>query len=133
MKLAALLQTARTINPEEIRAEDILEMATIRGAKALNLEKEVGSIEVGKKADIITINYWDPKLMPLNDPVSHIVYAAHGDDVSDVIIDGKLIMRNRRVLTIDEDQVLKDVWKHAQELFERAGICREPEVKWPIL
>ncbi|RLG77780.1 MAG: amidohydrolase [Thermoprotei archaeon] len=133
MKLAALLQTARTLNPEEIRAEDILEMATIRGAKALNLEKEVGSIEVGKKADIITINYWDPKLMPLNDPVSHIVYAAHGDDVSDVIIDGKLVMRNRKVLTIDEEQVLKNVWKHAQELFERTGICREPDVKWPIL
>jgi len=132
MKLAALLQPVRTLNPAAIRAEDVLEMATLRGARALGLEDITGSIEVGKRADIITINYWDPKLMPLNDPVSHIVYAAHGDDVSDVIIDGKIVMRKRRVLTMDEDKVLENVQKHAQELFERANICVKPDITWPI-
>lgn len=133
MKLAALLQPATKLDSQAIRAEDVIEMATLRGARALGLEDEIGSIEVGKKADIITINYWDPKLMPMNDPVSHIVYAAHGDDVDDVIIDGKLIMRNRKVLTMNEDKVLEDVQKHAWELFERAGICIEPDVIWPII
>ncbi len=133
MKIAALLQTASKLDPEAVRAEDIIEMATLRGAKALGLQDVIGSIEPGKKADIITINYWDPKLMPMNDPVSHIVYAAHGDDVSDVIIDGKVVMKNRKILTINEDKVLEDVGRHARELFERAGICKEPEIKWPII
>ncbi len=133
MKIAALLQPAVKRDAEVIRAEDVIEMATIRGARALGLENEIGSIEVGKKADIIVINYWDPKLMPMNDPISHIVYAAHGDDVTDVIIDGKIIMRNRKVLTMDEEKVLEDVQKHARELFERAGVCVEPNIKWPIV
>ena len=133
MKIAALLQGARLRNPEALRAEDILEMATLRGAKALGLEGVVGAIEEGMKADIITINYWDPKLMPMNDPVSHVVYAAHGDDVANVIIDGKLVMKDRKVLTLDEDEVLTNVEKRARELFERAGICVEPEIKWPLI
>jgi len=132
MKIAALLQTAYKLDPKAIRAEDILEMATVRGAKALGLDDKVGSIEPGKKADIITINYWDPKLMPMNDPVSHIVYSAHGDDVSNVIIDGKLVMRDRKVLTLNEDEVLADAEKHSRELFERTGICLKPDIKWPI-
>ena len=133
MKIAALLQGASRLDPEALRAEEVIEMATIRGAKALGLDSVIGSIEPGKKADLITINYWEPKLMPINDPISHIVYAAHGDDVSDVIIDGKLIMRERRVLTLNESEVLKEVEKHARELFERAGICTQPEIKWPII
>ena len=133
MKIAALLQPAVKHDASVIRAEDVLEMATVRGAKALGLEREVGSIEVGKKADIIVVNYWDPKLMPLNDPVSHLVYAAHGDDVKHVIVDGKVIMRDRKVLTMDEDKVLENVQKHARELFERAGVCVEPDLRWPIV
>jgi len=131
MMVAAFMQPLLKNDPNAIRAEEILEMATVRGAKALGLE-DVGSIEVGKKADVITINYWDPKLMPLNDPVSHLVYNAHGDDVIDSIIDGKLVMRERRVLTMDEDKVLENVAKKARELFERTGICAEPELMWPI-
>jgi len=132
MKIAALLQTVSKGDPTVFRAEEVLEMATINGARALGLEEHVGSIEAGKKADIITINYWDPKLMPLNDPVSHIVYAASGNDVRDVIIDGKVVMRDRRVLTLDEDEVLRNVERMSRELFERTGICREPNIMWPI-
>jgi len=133
MMVAAFLQPLLKNDPNAIRAEDILEMATIRGARALGLEDKVGSIEVGKKADIITVNYWDPKLMPLNDPVSHIVYNAHGDDVIDSIIDGRIVMKDRRVLTMDEDEVLREVEKRSRELFERTGICYKPETYWPII
>ncbi len=133
MKIAALLQPAVKLDAGVLRAEDVLEMATIRGAKALGLEKEVGSIEVGKKADLIVINYWDPKLMPLNDPISHIVYAAHGDDVKHVVVNGRVIMRDRKVLTMDEELVLNNVQRHARELFERAGVCLEPDIRWPIV
>ena len=133
MMVTAYLQALSKMDPNAIRAEEILEMATIRGAKAIGIDGEVGSIEVGKKADIIIINYWDPKLMPLNDPVSHIVYNAHGDDVLDVIIDGNLVMKNRRVLTMNEDEVLREAERRAIELFERTGICVKPETYWPIL
>ncbi len=132
MKIAALLQPAIRNDAEALRAEDVLEMATLRGARALGLEKEIGSIEVGKKADIIIINYWNPKLMPMNDPVSHVVYAAHGDDVTDVIIDGRIVMRNRKVLTLNEERVLEEVQKRARDLFDRTGICREPNIRWPM-
>ncbi len=132
MKIAAILQNGFKMNPEALRAEDILEMATLRGARALGLENLIGSIEVGKKADIITVDYWNPRLMPMNDPISHIVFAAHGDDVNDVIVDGRIIMRNRKVLTLNEEEVLKEVDVKSRELFERVGICVEPEIKWPI-
>ena len=133
MMITAYLQAASKLDPNVIRAEDILEMVTIRGARALGIENEVGSIEVGKKADIITVDYWNPRLMPLNDPVSHIVYNAHGNDVLDVIVDGKLIMRDRNVLTMNEDEVLKEAERRAVELFERTGICSKPETYWPLL
>ncbi|MEM1797243.1 MAG: amidohydrolase family protein, partial [Zestosphaera sp.] len=72
MKHAVLLQSIAYMNPAVIRAEDVIEMATINGAKALMIDHLVGSIEVGKKADIIIIDYWQPHLIPMNNPVSHI-------------------------------------------------------------
>jgi len=132
MKIAALLQPVAKLDPVAISAEEVIEMATIKGAKALGINNLVGSIEVGKKADIITINYWQPHLQPLTNPISHVVYAASGHDVNDVIIDGKLIMHNRKVLTVNENEVLIKAEKAAVKLFERAGICKEPETKWIV-
>jgi len=132
MKIAALLQPVIKLDPKALSAEEVIEMATIRGAKALGIDHLVGSLEVGKRADIITINYWQPHLQPLNNPVAHIVFAASGHDVSDVIIDGKLIMLDRKVLTIDEEEVLRKAEKASRSLFERAGLCLEPDTKWVI-
>ncbi|WFO75214.1 amidohydrolase [Desulfurococcaceae archaeon MEX13E-LK6-19] len=133
MKYAALLQPIRTGDPRAIRVEEVIEMATINGAKALMLEHMIGSIEVGKKADIITIDYWRPHLKPLNNPLSHLVYSASGHDVRNVIIDGKLVMYERKVLTIDEEEVLNEADKAAYKLYERTGICKEVETIWEII
>jgi cytosine/adenosine deaminase-related metal-dependent hydrolase len=132
MKHAALLQPLRTLKPDAIRAEDILEMATIRGAKALMIDHLVGSIERGKRADLIIIDYWQPHLHPLNNPISHLVYAASGYDVKHSIIDGKIVMFNRRILTVNEEEVITEAEKAAWRLYERASICVKPDLKWPI-
>ncbi|MEM2021472.1 MAG: amidohydrolase [Zestosphaera sp.] len=133
MHVATVLQNARSVDPEALRAEDALEMATLRGARALGIDELVGSLEVNKRADLITVKYWDPKLMPLNDPISHIVFAANGSHVQDVIVDGRLVMRNREVLTLKEDEVLEEVQLRASELFSRTNLCVEPDIKWPIV
>lgn len=133
MHVAVILQNAYKANPEALRAEDVLEMATLRGAEALGLSSKIGSIEVGKRADLITIKYWDPKLMPMNDPISHIVFAANGSHVQDVIVDGKVIMRNRKVLTLNEDDVLREAELRSSELFNRTGICVEPSTNYPVI
>lgn len=132
IKHAALLQPLRTLRADVIRAEDVLEMATIRGARALMIDHMVGSVERGRRADIIVVDYWQPHLRPLNNPISHLVYAASGHDVKHSIIDGKLVMFNRRVLTINEEEVLEEAEKAANSLYQRAGVCREPDIKWPI-
>lgn len=132
MKHAALLQPLRTLNPKAIRAEDVLEMATIRGARALMIDHLVGSIEGGKRADIIVVDYWQPHLHPLNNPVSHLVYAASGHDVKHSVIDGKLVMLNRRVLTLNEEEVIEEAERAAYSLYERVGVCIQPDLRWPI-
>lgn len=132
MKHAALLQPLRTLNAQAIRAEEVLEMATINGAKALMLDHMIGSIEVGKKADIIVVDTHKPHWKPLNNPVSHLVYSAMGSDVKHSIIDGRLIMFNRKILTFDEEEVLEKADKAAWSLYERAGICKEPDTIWPV-
>ncbi|MEM4718171.1 MAG: amidohydrolase [Desulfurococcaceae archaeon] len=133
MKHAALLQTLRTLKADAIRAEDILEMATIRGARALMIDHLVGSIEKGKRADIIVIDYWQPHLHPLNNPVSHLVYAASGHDVKHSVIDGELIMFNRHVLTMSEREVIEEAERSAMSLYERSNICKNPDLRWRII
>jgi len=132
MKHAALLQPLRTLRADAIRAEQVLEMATINGARALMIDDIVGSLEAGKRADIIVVDYWRPHLHPLNNPVSHLVYAASGYDVKHSIIDGRLVMFNGRLLTLDEEEVIEEAEKAAWSLYERAGLCREPDLMWPL-
>jgi 5-methylthioadenosine/S-adenosylhomocysteine deaminase len=89
-------------------------MATINGARALGLEKKIGSIEVGKKADLILVDLKKPHLTPIHNVISHLVYSATGADVDTVIVDGKIIMQNQKVQTLDEEWVMKE----AQEISE---------------
>jgi 5-methylthioadenosine/S-adenosylhomocysteine deaminase len=81
-------------------------MATIEGARAVHLEKEIGSLEAGKKADIILIDLDKPNAVPIYDVYAALAYALKGSDVRTVIIGGKIVMRDRKLLTINEDQVL---------------------------
>jgi 5-methylthioadenosine/S-adenosylhomocysteine deaminase len=90
-------------------AKTVARMATIEGAKALGLNKLTGSLEIGKKADIIIIGLNKPHLTPLYNEYSHLVYAANGADVDTVLINGKLVMENRQLLTIDETEVMQKV------------------------
>ena len=116
MKTAAFLQKVNTMQPTAISAYEILKMATIEGAKVLGMEKEIGTIEVGKKADLIFIKNDKLHLCPENDVCSNIVYSANGADVDTVIIDGKIIMQNRKLININEKNVMKQVKKIAKRL-----------------
>jgi cytosine/adenosine deaminase-related metal-dependent hydrolase len=130
MKTASLLQKARLLDPLAMRAETVLEMATINGAKALGLEKDLGSIEAGKKADVILITLKKPHLTPAFSPVSHLVYAAEGSDVETVLIDGEVVMENRIVKTLKEEEIVKEAGIRGEKLLERAGLGIAP--KWAI-
>lgn len=108
MKAAAWLQKNHYFDPTVINAYQVLRMATINGAKALGLADEIGSIEVGKKADLIMIDIEKPHLYPHNDICALLAYSANGADVDTTIINGKIVMQNRKLLTIDEKLVLRE-------------------------
>jgi 5-methylthioadenosine/S-adenosylhomocysteine deaminase len=113
MDSAAKLNKVCRLDPTTMPSNLVLEMATLGGAKVLGLEREIGSLEVGKRADIIILDLHRPHLQPIYNIVSHLVYSATGADVRDVIIDGKPVMQDRRLLTIDEERVLQKAqhWK----------------------
>lgn len=111
MRLTGYLQKVSKLDATCIKAYDILKMATIDGAKVLELENEIGTIEEGKKADLILIDTTKTHLYPINDICSNLVYSATGQDVDTVIIDGKIIMQNRHLLNIDEQQVRNEIQK----------------------
>jgi 5-methylthioadenosine/S-adenosylhomocysteine deaminase len=93
-------------------------MATIDGAKALGLEKNVGSLEVGKKADVILLDFKKPHLTPIHDFHANIVYSACGSDVDTVIVDGKILMENKNVKTLEEEKVTLKAQKTATNLLK---------------
>ena len=116
MKVAALLHKNNMKNPTVLPAGKVLEMATIGGARVLGLEKEIGSIEIGKRADLTFIDLRKAHLVPMYSIFSHIVYAVESADVSGVIIDGRKIFWDGRVLTIDEDKILDKAESKAEEI-----------------
>jgi 5-methylthioadenosine/S-adenosylhomocysteine deaminase len=113
MRFAALLHKVKTGDPQVVPATTALEMATIQGARALGLEKQVGSLEVGKRADLVVVSTASARMTPIYDPVSHLVYAARGDDVRTVMVNGRVLMRDRKMLTLDEPAVLAEARKFA--------------------
>ena len=106
MATAAKLHKVARLDPTVMDAGTVVRMATIEGAKTIGMEKITGSLETGKKADIIIIGLNKPHLTPLYDEYSHLVYAVNGADVDTVIINGQIVMENRRLLTIDEAEVM---------------------------
>ena len=120
MRTAALLQKVLH-GPEVLPANRALRMATIHGATAMGLEGEIGSIEVGKKADLSVVRLDRLHSTPASDIVSALVYSAEAEDVDSVIIDGNLVMRDRKLLTISEAQTITTANIEAEKLMERAG------------
>jgi 5-methylthioadenosine/S-adenosylhomocysteine deaminase len=105
MDLAAKLQKVATGDPRNLPAEAAVEMATIRGARALGMEKEIGSLESGKRADLITIRLDRPNAVPLYNVYSQMVYALKGSDVEDVMVNGKLLVKDAQPLTLNAAQI----------------------------
>jgi len=106
MDLAAKLQKVTRMDPRALPAKQALEMATIGGARALHLEKQIGSLEQGKKADLILVDTSGPHATPMYNVYSQLVYALKGSDVKTVVINGKLVMEDRRMLTLNEKEIL---------------------------
>ncbi len=107
MNLAADLQKVTTGDPRRLNAEQAIAMATILGARVAGLEKEIGSLETGKRADLITLRLDRPHAVPLYNVYSQIVYALKGSDVEDVMVNGKPIVRDGRSLTLDAADLAK--------------------------
>ena len=116
MDMAAKLHKVHTMDPTVMDALTVLKMATIEGAKALGLSHETGSLETGKKADIIIIDTHKPHLTPMYNPFSHLVYAARGQDVSHTIINGRVVMENRQLLTLDLKEVMAKAMEKAKDV-----------------
>jgi 5-methylthioadenosine/S-adenosylhomocysteine deaminase len=116
MRFAALLHKLQNNDPKATPAPVVLDMATRLGAKALGLDKQIGSLEAGKRADLIMLALDRARTTPLFDPVSHIVYVAHGDDVRTVMVNGKFLMRDRKMLTLDESRIISDARSAAAQV-----------------
>jgi len=116
MRLSSLLHKVSNLDATAIPAYTSLKMATIGGAKCLGIDHNIGSIEAGKKADIAIVNFKQPHLMPVTDVISHLVYSASGADVTTVVIDGKVVMENKKIMTVDEDEVIEEVSVRAKKL-----------------
>ena len=113
----------------------VLEMATIDGARALGLDHRIGSIEIGKDADIIVVNTWKPHIVPLLGSMTtqRLAYFARGEDVETVMVQGNILMENGKVLTVDEDELLE--WadaeaKHTVEVFGLEPLMQRNDRYW---
>ncbi len=116
MRLAAFLQKVSTMDPQVVPARTALHMATLGGAQAIGLADQIGALTVGRRADLIQVSLADLHFTPLYDVVSHLVYVADEQDVVTVIVDGKLLMRERKVLSVDEERVRREADAIAEKI-----------------
>jgi 5-methylthioadenosine/S-adenosylhomocysteine deaminase len=116
MRFASLLHKIQTNDPSTLSARTVLEMATIRGARVLGMESRIGSLEPRKRADLITVSVSGARQTPMYDPISHLVYVIHGDDVRNTIVNGRVLMRDRKVLTLDEKAVIAEARSWAEKV-----------------
>src|SRR4029077_9830836 len=116
MRQASFLAKLSTKDPTAVKAQEALDMATIGGARVIGMEKLLGSLESGKRADLITVSTRSARQTPMYDPVSHLVYVTHGDDVRNTIVNGKVLMRDRNVLTLDATAVIAEAQSWAAKV-----------------
>jgi 5-methylthioadenosine/S-adenosylhomocysteine deaminase len=131
MYLAGLVPKDAHLDPAVMPPEQVLEMATLHGARALGLGDEIGSLEPGKRADLVVFDLDQPEWRPLLDPVNTLVYSASGASVHTVMVDGRLVLDDRRVTMVDELEVLTRVERLARPYHARAGLAPRP--KWPMI
>jgi 5-methylthioadenosine/S-adenosylhomocysteine deaminase len=116
MRTASLLHKLQTGDPRAVGARTALEMATIGGARALGMADRLGSLEPGKRADLIVVSMSSARQTPMYDPISHLVYATRGDDVRTTIVHGKVLMKDRTMRTLDEAAVLSEAGAWADKV-----------------
>jgi 5-methylthioadenosine/S-adenosylhomocysteine deaminase len=116
MDLAAKLQKITKMDPRALGAKSVVEMATIEGAKALHMEKQIGSLETGKKADIILISLDEPNAVPIFDIYAQLAYALKGSDVETVVIGGRVVMRDKKLLTLNEPEILAKAREYGKKV-----------------
>ncbi|HJX23462.1 MAG TPA: amidohydrolase family protein, partial [Candidatus Bathyarchaeia archaeon] len=116
MRFAVCLHKVTTMNPNALDARTALKMATLNGAKGLGLQEEIGSLRVGKKADITIVNLKGANIIPVYDPLVSLVYFAQPADVDTVIVNGKILMEGGQVKTVREDEILVRAQKRVDEL-----------------
>ena len=131
MYLAATLPKDAKIDPEVITAEEVIEMATLSGYRATAWDRDLGSLEAGKKADLILINVDRPEWVPTYNYVYSLVYTASGDFVDTTIVDGRILMENRDLTTIDLAEVHARCRELAPGLAARAKV--KPQSRWPVI
>ncbi|MGL4797568.1 MAG: amidohydrolase, partial [Paraclostridium sp.] len=116
MYLTSLIHKGRTLDPTVVPAEQVLEMATLNGAKCALLDHEIGSLEIGKKADMILLNPNTIHSLPIHNPIGNIVYSMSSENVDSTICDGKWLMKERKVLVVDEDELLEKVKSQSEKI-----------------
>jgi 5-methylthioadenosine/S-adenosylhomocysteine deaminase len=116
LSTAAKLHKGYNLNPTVLPAKQVLAMATRDAAKAIRLDKKIGSIEVGKYADLVIIDINQPHLQPLFDPYIQIVYSSRGSNVDTVLINGKVVVKNKEVLTVEKERVLSIAKKWKEKI-----------------
>jgi cytosine/adenosine deaminase-related metal-dependent hydrolase len=122
MKLAAYIHKVRLSDPMTMPAETVLEMATVHGARAIGMQDRLGTLEPGKLADIVLVDLDSVHMVPNNNHVSDLVYAGCGTDVDTVMVDGRIIMENRNVKTLDEREIIGQARERASALLDRTGL-----------
>jgi 5-methylthioadenosine/S-adenosylhomocysteine deaminase len=116
MDLAAKLQKITKMDPRALGAKSVVEMATIEGARALHMEKEIGSLEAGKKADIILLSLDEPNAVPMYDIYAQLAYALKASDIETVVIAGRIVMRNKKLLTLNEPVILAKARQYGKKV-----------------
>jgi 5-methylthioadenosine/S-adenosylhomocysteine deaminase len=124
MDLAAKLAKITKLDPLALGAKAVAEMATIEGAKALHMEKEIGSLEAGKKADLIIIDLDEPNAVPMYDVYAQLAYAIKASDVETVVIGGKVVMRDRKLLTVNEQEAVAKAREYKKKIAASLGLPR---------
>ena len=122
MWLTSLIHKGRLLDSTVMPAEKILAMVTCEGARALQLEEEIGSLEAGKKADLVVVNPNTATMLPMHDPIANMVSSMRSENIESVMADGTWLMRNKEILAVKEQEILEEAKKRATEIRKRAGI-----------
>jgi 5-methylthioadenosine/S-adenosylhomocysteine deaminase len=129
MWLATLIHKGRKLDPTVVPAHTVLEMVTCQAAEALLWQEEIGSLEAGKKADLVVIDPNTPTMLPMHDPVANMVNAMQNRNIDSVMCDGQWLMRNGEILVVDEAEVMAEAKARASAIAERAGLKLPPRFK----